>query len=306
MACFTLFHFDAIALGSGNCDSVNVPAGKMCLTWTAVGHQDVYEIIDCKFGCYCIGAKNKVGVASSIEHFCAKRYIMANEPDNAFSAQGIYRCPDGKKSLPGAKSAADCYSILTANDGSKNCVLPPNEGHYCKKKNNKRSCEPGCYCPGWNINAVGDNNNNNPYGQVVSNCKNKKAWAKEYLRLRGVFYCPDGYTSKSGAKSITECYDVNGNYYVVLETNNNNNVGPRPNPNVVGIQAVSNASSCPAGSYMPTSCVPCTGNTVVNDAGDGCKVCESGTQPNNDHTVCVIKAGGDVSPVLNKFKALSR
>jgi hypothetical protein len=292
LACFALFHFDVMAYALGDCSDKDVPAGKMCITQAVAGHQNAYEIIDCKFGCYCVGAKNKIGVSSSIEHFCAKRYIMANEPDNAFSAQGIYRCPDGKKSVPGAKSVEDCYSILTANDGSKNCVLSPNEGHYCKKKNNKRSCEPGCYCTGGNINAVGENNSNNPYGQVVSNCKDKKEWAKDYLNLRGIFYCPDGYTSKSGAKSITECFDNNGNYYVVPATSN---TSPRPKPNVATLQVVPNGSSCPVGYYMPTSCIPCTGNTIVNATGDGCSVCESGTQPNTEHTACVGVINSSIS-----------
>jgi hypothetical protein len=188
---------------------------------------------------------------------------------------------------------ADCYDILIANDNSENCKTPPAAGRYCKKKNNKRNCEPGCYCSGGIINAVGDNDNTNPYGQVTSNCKQKKAWAEEYLKKRGIFYCPDGYTSKSGAKKITDCFDSNGNHYVpnvngleIVSGEGDFNFNPRPLGSGQDVD-------CPAGSYMPESgndaddCVACTGNTVVNENGNGCQRCPSTKRPNDNHTACV-------------------
>ena len=290
--CCMLLHCNVMAEG---CKERVIPAGNYCVNGT-VEHGVYYtNTFSCDFGCYCVGANAKDGLSQLTTEYCARSNSGVNQSDSLYGVSGVYRCPNGKKSAPGAKSSADCYDVLTANDNSQNCKNPPESGHYCRRKNNTPVCEKGCYCPGGNINAVGGNGDNNPYGKVLSNCKNKNAWAKDYLNKRGIFYCPDGYTSGYGAQKITDCVDGNGHHYVVPESNNNSNNSNGFNPHQRPELHVALGGSCPAGSYMPTGCVPCTGNTVVNDAKNGCVACDNGKQPNNDHTMCVKDVNGSVT-----------
>lgn len=63
---------------------------------------------------------------------------------------------------------------------------------------------------------------------------------------------------------------------------------------------------CPAGQYMTgcgagvdgCRCVPCTGNTIVNAAQNGCVACPAGQSPNADHTACVPDSVTCIAPSM--------
>ncbi len=73
-------------------------------------------------------------------------------------------------------------------------------GLYCSALST-HTCPPGCYCTGggnftWSV------------GDVEKGCKERWDKITTELNSKGVFLCPGGKTSKSGAKSVADCFST--------------------------------------------------------------------------------------------------
>ncbi len=167
----------------------------------------------CREGCYCLGSKR------SIEWILVDDYCKNRKTHDKYinsETYGVYLCPEGYTSKAGAKSKEDCYKIensssSSTDDGktvvtskgkscSKNKIAGP--GLYCGSSLTKE-CKPGCYCPG---------NGNGTFtwlaGDVEKGCKERWSKITTELNSKGVFLCPEGYTSNAGAKSQADCYKI--------------------------------------------------------------------------------------------------
>lgn len=139
-------------------------------------------------------------------------------------------------------------------------------GKYCDNLV-EASCPAGCYCTGGgNISWV--------KGDVKKGCSDR--WSKiSNLSDKGVYLCPDGYTSVEGAGKLEDCF-----------LNGHSDIKYKP-------------ITCAPGTYLPANskeCKPCSGKRNycpgVNDVypsstlAQDLKLCPPGKIPNDDHTGC--------------------
>jgi len=90
-------------------------------------------------------------------------------------------------------------SVLYVHDvmAWANCTQDVPAGKFCKTAGVKYDCRPGCYCTG-SKKAVGTSID------VEASCLERKNEAS--LNASGIYFCPQGRWSNSGAKSIDDCY----------------------------------------------------------------------------------------------------
>ena len=161
---------------------------------------------------------------------------------------GKNQCPSGYTSDLGAKKESDCYinvpggmKITTAGSSElKNCTgygsryMPAHKVYYGNVTQGEVAGE--CLrCPD------GQQANNNSDGCIT--CK------AGYYCPGFLYECPEGTTSSSGAKSISECSSCPKGYYC---TYNGNGTLPIPCPSgtygaSTGLKRASECSSCPSG-----------------------------------------------------------
>ncbi len=155
---------------------------------------------NCRAGCYCLGG-TRYGVGGIIvDKICDGTNVPTAAQLSTLHLAGIYLCkdydPDKPYSSEGAKSPSDC----TSDD----CTSAPSEGRYCKKRDTTEKCKPGCYCPGDNKIAVGEDYH------VTSYCSNKTdrdGDVEAHLNASGIYYCPEEFPdSDAGKKNATFCY----------------------------------------------------------------------------------------------------
>ena len=283
MSMFSLFQFNAMGDDNTKKDCNSVDDGRYC--W----HKDDKNA--CPAGCYCDGGRNVVAVEkfynnkTSFEKACALRTLQS------MSGSGVHLCPSGKTSNPaggqhGAKKSSDCFSGLTAWDGTQNCTSEAAKGKYCKHKDvAKENCKPGCYCEG-GTNAIG--NDGEKWGQVTSACSNHSSDVKNYLEARGVKYCPDGFPkSVSQAKYKDECYfeeNSERRYYKDYKD------GIYVAPGKYLKKSTTTQTPCPSQGNAV-----CFGGVLIPSASenvgiDGCSE-SKGLIPNNDRSDCVCQEG---------------
>ena len=276
------------------CDA-NISAGRYCSEETTMSE-------NCPKGCWCDGGSNLKGVPKlnplTGTDFALWSHCRNHDGHNNsymkdyLEERGIHYCPlgtttngDGK-----GKSVADSSS-------DNDCGSKPGRGKYCYKKNDKRKCNAGCYCPGDIKIAVNPNSSTDAMFNVPDRCEDHDQNTKSYLEGRGVMYCPSDFPeSDAGANGIKDCYKKLSNgqrsYYGQngeVEANNGSE-----NPKV----------TCDPGYYLPANtnlCKQCTDNTVGNyicPGGEftknstddqGLTPCEGRRVPNQNHTKCVIK-----------------
>lgn len=96
------------------------------------------------------------------------------------------------------------FVLLQINDAIAwaNCTSNVPAGKFCKTWDSRYDCRPGCYCTG-SKTAIGTSID------VEKSCKNRTNADK--LNASGIYFCPSGKTSNAGAKSASDCYNVNAN-----------------------------------------------------------------------------------------------
>lgn len=269
------------ALYSGDADAIcnrynPVGAGKYC--------QHTVEYT-CPENCYCTGVKKgekcSITWASGVSKACKNRDPdITSELSN--SRYGVYLCPEGMTSNKGASKKSDCFkkettttsgtatSGKTCNSNSK----PAPTGSYCGALLTKK-CKPGCYCKGggnftW---AAGD---------VEKGCRDRWSKVTSELNSKGVYLCPDGYTSVEGAGSEGDCF-LKGHSDIKYKK-----------------------VSCDAGQYLPANASKCQscksnnsylsycpgGSWYPKSSAQGLKSCPSGQKMNADGTGCTTSDTG--------------
>lgn len=207
MSMFSLFQFDA--MGSRNDCTGDVDAGLYCKNW---GNKP-----RCPAGCYCPGGvKRAVGTSHDANFACTNRTPGAEE--KWMNDSGIYYCPsDYPHSNKSSSTIWDCF------DGSGNhYVAPPvtyTAGKYVYRRmgigHAEDDCPKGCYCEGGAVEGT------QPFERfktkLESFCKGDLSViesGQERIMIKGakIFVCPDGKTSKTGAKNVGDCYDSVVNY----------------------------------------------------------------------------------------------
>lgn len=100
----------------------------------------------------------------------------------------------------GIFAIALCLSSGDANAKLCNRYNPTSAGEFCKASS-VQTCREGCYCLGSKRSIE--------WILVDDYCKNHKTHDK-YINSEtyGVYLCPEGYTSKAGAKSQADCYKI--------------------------------------------------------------------------------------------------
>jgi len=241
---FSLYQFDANAKA---CNKKTIDAGKWC--------KDGGGEFDCRAGCYCVGTNNKDGISvwTMVDTACKNQDASKAAELNA---AGVYYCGAGKNSGPRAKSASDCYDVTTAGDDSNNCTSAPEIGKYCKKKGSQPYCEKGCYCPGGNKNAVGDNDDF--VRQVTSRCRDHSTAndAENYLKARGIYYCPADFPeSDLGTSLYKACYfkDTKNNKKVYADVMVEILPGQYLPKQTKTPAACPSDKYCPGGTYAPSA-----------------------------------------------------
>jgi len=261
---FSMGTFDAMAKA---CNKKNVEAGKWCIEG---GSEQ-----DCRAGCYCVGANKKKGISLWVD---VAKFCRESTNVNAYSEQGVYKCPDGKTSNTKAKTISDCYDVQTSSSESTNCTYAPAAGRYCKYKGGQPLCEPGCYCPGGNTSAVG--NNGSYERQVTSRCADHGASAESYLAARSIHYCPDDFPdSDSGTSKIDNCYFKDGSKKVKYGDANISVPAGKYLP-----KQKKDPATCPAGKYCPGGSFK---PSAVEDKG-AYDCSGSGAVVSSDKASCVI------------------
>ncbi len=196
---------------------------------------------------------------------------------NQGQSGGIHMRPESDK---GKSAAGDC--------GVEWCSSNPGDGKYCANKN-KIGCPAGCYCPGNVRRSVGMQ-----WETVREACKNRTSGindigfdTEKYLNSRGVYYCPDGYTSidngihtfVAGAVSINDC---------VSKTTGENYVAPV-------------AHVTPSGLSEITKPVNGSGLTVVSSGNGTAYHCDPGQYLSNSTGSQLFNGTGSVTSSFNKF-----
>jgi len=218
MMCFaSVFSLSYVNNGLAKaCNKKEISAGHYCVKGGT-------EYL-CPANCYCDGTSNKEGLSAgfNVKDMCEKRWKNEDMRKQAYDV-GIHQCgkttEDGKEydliSNEGSKSKDNCYKDVSEETKGgdayeKLCKDAPDPGTYCKQRGTHKTCPVGCYCPGYNRNPTGNNMGEDPEAKVESYCKgsDKNKDTEEYLNSRGVFHCPKDYTSSTGAKAITDCYDT--------------------------------------------------------------------------------------------------
>jgi hypothetical protein len=156
---------------------------------------------ECPEGCYCTGGDSFKWKESEVKNACKDGSSKISE----LNTNGVYLCPKGQTSKPGASSVADCFEKETTGVTSKNKPCsnnnPAGKGLYCGAMLTKE-CPEGCYC-------TGGGNFTWTAGEVKKGCKNRWSKITDELNKKGVFLCPEGKTSKTGAKSASDCFTQN-------------------------------------------------------------------------------------------------
>jgi len=205
MSMFSLFQFDAMGLRN-DCTG-DVDAGKYCKNWG--------DKRGCPAGCYCPGGvKRAVGTSHDANFACTNRTPGAEE--EWMKSSGIYYCPsDYPHSNKSSSTITDCF------DGNgKHYVAPPvtytaGKYKYIGIGYGEYDCPKGCYCEGGAV--MGTQSFEKFKTKLERFCKGDlSAIESEQMKfmIKGakIFVCPDGRTSKTGAKNEGDCYTVGVQY----------------------------------------------------------------------------------------------
>ena len=124
------------------------------------------------------------------------------------------------------------FVLLQINDAMAwaNCTSNVPAGKFCKTWDTRYDCRPGCYCTG-SKTAIGTSID------VEKSCKNRTNADK--LNASGIYFCPSGKTSNAGAKSASDCYNVNANSGGTGSSGGNTG----------GVTNTSGSLPCPAGCF---------------------------------------------------------
>ena len=330
MSMFSLVQFDAIAV---NDCSTAPKAGKYC--------QKPNNKPDCPTGCWCEGQatyhlEGRVS-QNRVAEICRNKDASVYELRQLHYAK-VYVCgvdytgiPYGNSDPHGFAGTEINYNtgVLKSYSEPKqsaltNCKIHPkpinSEAGRFWNGNATIGCPPGCYCDGsYHIVDLDVSKVNNACLYHTLGLVNGFD-VEGYLELRGIHYCPQGYThALRGAKTITDCKNADGQNYTpsglsgfinsgLTEVLSGNDTAYHCAPgqylsNSTGLQLFNGTGSvtssfnrfgttcadCPAGWYCPgdDEKYQCTGTRKYSTAGkSACLTCPVGRQANSTHTGC--------------------
>lgn len=208
MSMFSLFQFDAMGGYRADCTG-DVDAGKYCKNWG--------DKPGCPAGCYCPGdVKSAVGTDHDETTACANK---VTSEEGWMNSSGIYYCPSNYPySNKSSSKMTDCFDgsgnhyVVTYTEGKYKYIGVPGYGEY--------DCPKGCYCEGGPVlqNLYSGMSFGTFKTSLESYCKGDlsgvkfKSKLEAMMRTAKIFVCPDGKTSKPGAKNEGDCYILGVRY----------------------------------------------------------------------------------------------
>lgn len=175
---------------------------------------------------------------------------------------------------------ASVFSIAWIGDGMAkrwDCTSKPSAGQYCKNSGNHQICPFGCYCPGGEKRALGDDYDANSF------CSDSSKGNQWPYQDSGIYHCPSSHPKSLGSQtSISGCYyeAQNNDGTIKVYYNEEKNIEEGyylPSNTWNPVKKCKDGYYCPGGKFVASR---------TNDVG--LKKCTGEMNPNDAQTKCVI------------------